>query len=173
MPFHRGFRGSRRRSIVPRGSTRSAKYIVNIAVASEVAGTQAHTIINGADNTTLGQASTTDVGVPVGSKVARIEIFMPKVNLAAVANIITWTIQRTESGQSVVSPISSGGNPLRKNILLTGMIALGEDQNNSLHVKYNVPKRYQRIADGNVWSLVMDNGNTTTTQYQFIYKVFQ
>ncbi len=158
---------------MPRGSTRSAKYIVNIADASEAAGTTATTIINGADNVTLGQASVTDVGVPVGSKIARIEIFMPKVNLAATANFVTWSIQRTVSGQSIISPILSGGNPLRKNILLTGMIGLGEGQNNSLHVKYNVPKSFQRIGDGDVWSIVNDNGGAVSTQYQFIYKVFQ
>jgi len=174
MRHFRGSRGTRRRSSVPRGMSRSAKYIVNIAGSSEAAGLQAHTMINGADNTTLGQASVTDVGVPVGSKVTKIEIFCPKVNLGAgTANFIVWNIQRTESGQSIVSPITAGGNPLRKNIMLTGMLGLGAGQNNNLHIKYNIPPKFQRIADGNVWSLVFDNGLAVSTQYQFIYKVWQ
>ncbi len=174
MRHFRGSRGGRRRSIVPRGSTRSVKYIVNIAAASEPAGTNAHTIINTADNVTLGQVSTTDVGVPVGSRVTKIEIFMPKVNLgAATANFITWTLQRTNTGQSIVSPITSGGNPLRKNIMLTGMIGLGAGQNNSLHVSYKVPFKFQRCADGDVWSIVNDNGLVVSAQYQFIYKLWQ
>ncbi len=159
---------------MPRGMSRSAKYIVNIAGASESAGLVAHTIINGADNTTLGQASITDVGVPVGSKVTQIEIFMPKVNLGAgSANFVTWTIQRTESGQSIVSPITSGGNPLRKNIMLTGLVGHGAGQNSSLHIKFKVPPKFQRIADGNVWSIVNDNTAAISAQYQFIYKVWQ
>ncbi len=173
MRHFRGSRGGRRRSI-PRSTIRSAKYIVNIAGSSEAAGTQAKTIALGTDNTTLGQTTTTDFNIPVGSKIAKIEIFSPKVNLgAATANFITWSLQHIRTGQSVTSPITSGGNPLRNNIMLTGMLGLGAGQNNNLHISYRIPPKMQRMADGDSWTLVMDNGLAVSTQYQFIYKVFQ
>jgi len=171
MRHFRGYRGSRRSSI-PRSTVRSAKYIVVVASASEASGTNAVTMALGTDNATLGQTGVTDTAVPVGAKIASFEIFMPKVNLAATANFITWTIQRTLSGQSVVNPLSAGGNAIRKNILLTGVVGLGEGQNNQLHVKFKIPKKYQRIGDGDVWNIITDNTSAVTTFYYIIYKIF-
>ncbi len=172
MRHFRGFRGGRRRSM-PRNTIRSAKYIVVSGPFTEAAGLIARTIAIGVDNATLGQTSVTDKDVPVGAKIAQFEIFMPKVNLgAATANFIHWTMQRTITGQAVVNPITAGGNPLRKNILLTGVLGLGAGQNNQLHIKFKVPPKYQRIADGDVWNLVMDNGLAVSATYYFIYKIF-
>ncbi len=171
MRHFRGFRGSRRRSI-PRGSTRSAKYIVVGAPASEAAGLQAITMSNGTDNATLGQTGVTDVAVPVGAKITQFEIFMPKVNLGAgTANFVHWTIQRTLTGQSVVNPITAGGNPLRKNIILSGVIGMGEGQNNSTHIKFRVPPKMQRVGDGDVWNIVNNNLAAVSVVYYIIYKV--
>ncbi len=157
----------------PRGSTRSAKYIVNRAGATEAAGIIVSAIVQGTDNTTLGQSSSTDTNVPVGCKVKVFDIFMPKVNLgAATANFIIWSIQRLESGQAVTNPSSAGGNPLRKNIMMMGMLGLGAGQNNSLHIRYKVPKRLQRMGDGVNWQIVNDNGLAVSTKYMVIYKVF-
>ncbi len=172
MRHFRSYRGSRRRSI-PRSTIRSAKYIVQVAGASEAVGLQAHTMILGTDNATLGQTSATDVAVPTGAKVSIIDISMPKVNLgAATANFVHWCIQRTVTGQALINPINASGNPLRKNILLTGVLGLGAGQNNNLHIRFKIPPKYQRIADGDVWSVVMNNGLVTSAIYQFIYKVF-
>ncbi len=158
----------------PRGSTRSAKYEVEVGAMSEGAGLIAHTMALGADNTTLGQTGVTDFNVPVGSKITLFDIRMPKVNLgAATANFIHWSIQRSQFGQAVVNPAVAGGNPLRKNILLSGVLGLGAGQNNSLHIRYKVPKKFQRIGDGDVWSIVNTNGLAVSTIYEFIYKVFQ
>ncbi len=158
----------------PRGSTRSAKYIVQQAGASAGAGTEVVSFASGQDNTTLGQTGATDKAIPVGSKVVLFDIRMPKVNLGAgTANFIHWSIQRTVSGQSVINPISASGNALRKNILLSGVVGLGAGQNNSLHVRYKVPKKFQRIGDGDVWQIVNNNGLAVSTIYEIVYKVFQ
>ncbi len=158
----------------PRGSSRSVKYIVNLAGSSEAAGTQIKTLANGLDNTTLGQTGISDTDVPVGSKITEFLIFMPKVNLgAATANFIHWSIQRLESGQSTVNPINAGGSPLRKNIMLSGVLGLGAGQNYSGKVRYKIPKKFQRIGDGVNWQLVMNNGLAVSTLYQFIFKVWQ
>ncbi len=173
MPRFRSYRGSRRRGL-PRSTVRSVKYIVDQAGSSEAAGLTAVTICKGVDNATLGQTGPTDIDVPTGAKIAKIELWMPKVNLGAgTANFITWTIQRTNTGQAVVSPNVMGGNPLRQNVMLTGVIGLGAGQNNQLHVTYKVPPKFQRITDSQVWSVVNDNGLAVSTIYKFMYKVFQ
>ncbi len=164
----RHYRG-KRRSIRP--TIRSAKYIVVQAPTSEAPGLQAVIIAVGTDNATLGQTSVIDVAIPTGARIESFEIFMPKINLSATANIITWTIQRTLSGQTVVNPLLAGGNPIRKNIILTGVLGLGDHQNNSLHIKFRVPKRFQRIGDGDQWNLVTDNLVAVTTSYYIIYKI--
>ncbi len=141
--------------------------------SSEAAGLIARTISIGTDNAVLGQTGPTDTAVPVGAKIATIEMFMPKVNLgAATANFVHWTLQRTRTGQSVINPISAGGNALRNNILLSGVLGLGAGQNNNLHIKYKVPPKFQRVADGDVWNVVMNNGLAVSTVYYFIFKVF-
>lgn len=173
MRHFRGSRGGRSRNI-PRSTVRSIKYIFNQAAASEGAGIIAVPFARGVDNATMGQTSTTDIDVPTGSKIAAFDIFMPKVNLGvASANFIHWTIQRTASGQVVINPITAGGNAVRKNILLSGVMGLGAGQNNSLHIKLRVPKKFQRIADGDTWQIVHNNGLTVSAVYMVIYKIFQ
>ncbi len=171
MPRFRSYRGSRRRSI-PRSTTRSAKYIVQVAAASEAAGTGAATIMTGNDNTVIGQTGPTDQLVPTGAKVSVIEIFMPKVNLATTANFIHWTLQRIVSGQAVINPLSAPGSPLRKNIMLSGVVGLGDRQNSNLHIRYKIPPKFQRIGDGDSWIIVNNNESAVSTVYQFIYKIF-
>lgn len=172
MPRFRSYRGSRRRSM-PRSTTRSVKYIVVAGPNTEGAGLAGVAVMAiGTDNATAGQTGVTDTAVPVGAKIASFEIFMPKVNLeAATANFITWSIQRTQTGQAVVNPRTAAGNPLRRNILLTGMLGLGAGQNNNLHVKFKVPPKYQRIGDGDVWNIVTENFLAVSTDYYIIYKV--
>ncbi len=173
MPRFRSFRGSRRGSI-PRGMTRSVKYQVTQAGSTESAGLNAITFASGKDEETLGQTGVNDKDVPTGSRIVQVEIWMPKVNLgAATANFVTWSIQRTQTGQSVVDPILQAGNALRRNVMLTGKLGLGAGQNNNLHVKYKIPKKYQRIGDGDVWNIVNNNTLEVSTEYMFIYKVWQ
>ncbi len=170
--FHRGFRGSRRRNTGMRPIVRTAKYIVVSGPATEAAGINVVTLNAGTDNATLGQTGVTDVTVPVGARITKMEIFMPKVNLgAATANFITWSIQHINTGQSVVNPITAGGGPLRQNIVLTGVLGLGAGQNNSLHIKFRIPKRFQRIGDGQGFSIVTENFLAVSTFYYIIYKV--
>ncbi len=171
MRHFRGYRGTRRRNGLPRSTIRTVKRIVVGAASSEAAGLIAVTVVQGNDTGLQGQTGVTDTTVPVGSKIAAFEIFMPKVNLAATANFITWSLQRTQAGQSVLNPVSAGGANTRNNIMLTGVVGLGEGQNNNLHVKYRIPPKFQRIQDGNVWSLVMNNTSAVSTFYYMIYKI--
>ncbi len=172
MRHFRGSRGSRSRSM-PRSTVRSAKYIVVSGPSSEAAGLIAVTMAQGVDNATLGQTSVTDTAIPTGAKIAKFDIFMPKVNLgAATANFVHWTIQRTVTGQSVQNPITAGGDAKRTNILLTGVIGLGAGQNNQLHVTFKIPPKFQRVQDNQVWSIVNNNDLAVSTTYYIVYKVF-
>jgi len=175
MRHFRGSRGTRRRNGPPRNSTRSAKYIVEVGGATEAVGTTVATIAVGTDNTTLGQTGAVDTAVPVGSKITLIDIRMPKVNkVAGTANFIHWSLQHTVTGQSIINPANASGNPLRKNIMLSGVLGLGSGQNSSgTHIRYRVPKAFQRVADGDVWHLVNNNLLIVDTIYQFVYKVYQ
>ncbi len=174
MRHFRGSRGSRRGSSYPRSMVRSVKYIVNIGGASEGSGVQVQTIAAGKDNTTLGQVDTFDTEVPVGSRITKLLLMCPKVNLgSSTANFICWTLQKIRVGQTVQDPLLAGGKAQRQNIHLTGMLGLGAGQNNSLIIKFNIPKGLQRMGDGEGWQLVTNNGLAVSTQYQFIYKVWQ
>ncbi len=150
---------------------RTAKYIVVSGPATEGAGLQVIGLTIGTDNATLGQTSVTDIAIPTGAKIESMEIFMPKVTLGGTANFITWSIQRILSGQAVVNPITAGGNPLRKNILLTGVLGLGTTQNDKLHIKFRIPKKFQRVGDGDAWQIVTNNFLAVSTNYYIIYKV--
>ncbi len=173
MRHFRGSRGSRRRNGMPRSSIRSAKYIVVDGPNTEGVGLTAFTIAIGKDNAVLGQTSVTDKDIPVGAKIAQIELFMPKVNLgASTANFIHWSIQRTLVGQAVQNPITAGGDAKRSNIMLTGVLGLGQGQNSSTHVTFKVPTKYQRMQDGMIWNIVNNNFLAVSTTYYFIFKVF-
>ncbi len=170
MRHFRSFRGSRRRSMQP--AIRTAKYIIVSGPSSAGAGIEAVTMAIGTDNATLGQTGVTDTAVPTGCKIESFEIFMPKSSVSAdVADFVQWTIQKIDSGQSVVNPITAGGDPLRKNIMLSGSLVCGFAQNNGLHVKYRVPKGKQRMGDGQLWTLVNNNQRATQVHYYIIYKV--
>lgn len=157
----------------PKGSTRSSKYIVDQAEASEAVGQHSFTLALGTDNDSLGQSSATDSAVPTGSKIRLFDLRAVFGNLVAINDFVYWCIQRRTSGQSVLNPVSPGGNPLRKNILLSGLFSVGKEQNKTLHIRYKVPKRYQRIADGDSWTFTYNLGQITTTAMQVVYKVFQ
>ncbi len=154
-------------------STRGVKYIIVEGPQTDAAGLIVTPLAIGTDNATAGQTGVTDTAIPVGAKIVSMDIWMPKVNLgAASANFITWSIQHLQQGQGVVNPISAGGSPLRKNIVLSGVIGLGTGQNNNLHIKFKVPKRFQRMGDGDSWQLCVDNTSAVSTLYYIIYKIW-
>ncbi len=72
----------------------------------------------------------------------------------------------------MINPVTAGGSPLRKNIMLTGVVGMGAGQNNQLHVKYKVPEKFQRIGDNDSWDIITNNGLTTSVFYYIIFKVF-
>ncbi len=157
----------------PRGSTRSTKYIVLKAEASEATGIQSFLMTEGKDNTTLGQTSGVDNDVPVGSKIALLDLRAVFGNLVAINDFIFWSIQLRHTGQANLDPLLQGGSPLRSTVMLSGLFSIGKEQNKTLHIRYKIPKSMQRVKDGDIWVFVTNNGAITTTAFQVVYKVFQ
>ncbi len=157
---------------VPRGSTRSKKYQVVVAPASESAGKVNFEMAKAVDNAALGQTSVTDSVVPVGSKITELRIRWQGASLANVAVIGHWSLQHLAAGQATVDPKVAGGDPLFKNIMLSGMLSVGFNQNSGLNLVYKVPKKFWRLGDTESWQLVTNFNNVMTVSKEVIYKVF-
>ncbi len=157
----------------PRGSSQSRKYIVEVASASETGSTKIDFVLaKGQDNTTLGQASSVDSLVPVGSKIKVLDLRICYANLANVAVFVHWCIQRVQTGQSTIDPKVAGGSTLSKNIMLSGMKSVGLNQNSDMHIRYKVPKSMLRMADDMKWVYTSNATNVMTAQKEVVYKVF-
>ncbi len=171
MRHFRGSRGSRRSSM-PRSSI-SKKYIVDNPQASQTAGKNDLIIVRGLDNATLGQVSAVDEDVPVGAKVGLLDIRAGYQNLDEASVVfVYWTIQRLRSQQTSVAPISPGGNPNVRNIMLSGIRAVAPNQNTVISIRYKIPKSMQRMADLDQWMWTTETTNSVTRVAQFVYKVF-
>ncbi len=171
----RHFRGSRggRRGNMPRNSTRSSKFIVDEASASETTGLQVFQMAIGEDNATLGQTSAVDTGVPTGSKITKLDIRCSYASLVNVATFIHWAIELRLSGQASLNPLAQGGNPLRTIVMLSGIRSVGQNQNQDIHIVYKIPPKFQRMKDGAQWQWTTNNSQITTAVKQVVYKVYQ
>ncbi len=157
---------------IPKGSTRSRKYQVVSAPASESAGKVDFLLAKGVDNATLGQTSVVDENIPVGAKITELRIRWEGVSLANVAVIGHWSLQRVSANQSTLDPAVAGGNSQFKNIMLSGMKSVGLNQNSSLNIRYKVPKKFWRVGDDEEWQFVTNFNNVMTVSKECIYKVF-
>ncbi len=168
--FHRGFRGSRRRSMsAPMRKT--YKKVLNFSEASFAAGQRGETLVQGVDSVAIGQTSATDANVPTGARITFIEIQMPVTNAVNQTAYINCLLQYTLSGQSPIDPDAVGGNAQRNQVLHQELFSVGFNQNSTHKFKLKVPKRYQRLRETMLWRLVWSNSNTVNRRLQVIYKV--
>ncbi len=168
--FHRGFRGSRRRS-GPRQITRTYKKVLNFAEASFAAGQRAETLVNGVDGTALGQTTATDGKVPTGSYVKYIEVQMPITNAVDQTAYINCSLQYIKAGQTSIDPDLVGGNGQRNQVLHQELFSVGFNQNSTHKFKLKIPKQFQRMTENMFWTLMWSNSNTINRRLQVIYKV--
>ncbi len=168
--FHRGSRGSRRRSGM-RPIVHTFKKILTESQAGFSAGTNTETLIAGVDSIALGQTTQTDANVPTGSIIKYIECQFSCNNSTANQCYVTCTLQYTLSDQAVVSPILAGGNSQRNQIMHMDLFSVGQDQNSTHKFKFKIPPKFQRIREGMQWLLVWQNSATVNRQLLTIYKV--
>ncbi len=156
----------------PKGSTRSVKFVVDEIQGTSGTAVDSFVLVTGADNDSLGQSTGTDTVIPTGAKVKQINIMTCWGSITGVSTFLHWSIQHVKSSQSVISPILVGGNPLRNNVMMQGMICIGDRQNATLDIKYKIPKPFWRLKDGEKWILVTLCSTNVDTVKQAVYKVF-
>lgn len=169
MPFRR-----RRMSMGPRPIIKSYKKVLNDAAASRAAGTTVELdLVTGIDNNAIGQTGVVDGTVPTGSIIKYIEIQYACTNLVATSDFIHIAIQKLHSGQTKVSPATVGGNPQRNQVFFQKMMSVGQGQSAYWTIKFRIPKKFQRIREGDKWVFTRIFSAVTTDITQAIYKVYQ
>ncbi len=168
----RGYRGSRR-SNGPRQVVQSFKKVINHAPASFTAGTNVYALTLGTDSTAAGQTGPTDTAVPTGAVIKYIEIQLALANLGTGAGFIHVAIEQLHDGQSIVAPNVVGGNPRRNQVFFQRLYNVGADQSFYATFKLKIPKKYQRVREGDNWQFVWINGATMSASLQAIYKFYR
>lgn len=163
----------RRRSIAPRQVIQSYKNVGNVSPASVSAGTQTNHIMTfGVDNY-AGPTAGQNYQVPTGAVVKYIDVQVALQNLVNIASFAWVTIQHMRSGQSPVDAQSVGGNAQRNQVHLQLQRCIGQNQNVNLHLKFKVPRKFQRVREGDVWYITTKSDTIRTEAVQFIYKFYR
>ncbi len=157
----------------PRQVIQSFKKVLNIAPASVTAGTNVVALSLGTDSVAAGQTTTTDNAVPTGSIIKFFEIQHALGNLASTACFIHMAIELLHDGQSLVSPNVIGGNKRRNQVFHQALYQVGLDQSNTRTYKFKVPKKYQRVREGDAWQFIWLNSETVSSAVQVIFKFYR
>ncbi len=169
-------RYSRRRSSprVVRNPVQSYKKVLNFAPASRAAAASVTvTMATGTDSVAAGQTGPTDSAVPTGSMITSIDIQASFANLVGIASFLFLTVQHLRSGQGNIDPQAIGGDPQRNQVHLQLQRSLGMNQNRDFHIRFKIPKKYQRVREGDLWRLVTKGDTIRTDAYQIIYKFYR
>lgn len=170
-----------RRRSYSRGSQRglgtvvqSFKKVINHAPASRsAAATINMPIATGVDSVAAGQTSAIDVDVPTGSVIKYVEIQFVVANLVSVANYMWVSLIHLRSGQGNVAPDVVGGNPQRNQIHRQKLYAVGANQSSTLIWKIKIPRKYQRVREGDQWRFLSLGNNIHNSAAQIIYKFYR
>lgn len=167
-------RYSRRRISSPRNVVQSFKKVFTLAPTSRAAATiLSNSLATGTDSVAAGQTSATDVAVPTGSVIKMIEIQYSCANLVSIASFLSICIQKVHSGQTRLDPQAVGGNPQRNQVFFQKIYSLGKDQNRDITIKFKIPKKYQRIREGDEWHFTRVSNTIFTDNTQAIYKFYR
>ncbi len=164
--MRRRFKRSRTRNV-----TQSFKKVLNQAPQSRAAAAIVSIpMAVGGDSVAAGQTGPTDSAVPTGSIIEKFDIQVSVVNLVAIASFVWLTIQHLRAGQTVVDPQAVGGDPQRNQVHLQLQRSVGKDQNRDFSIPFNIPKKFQRVRDGDQWIVTLKGDTIRTDAYQIIYK---
>lgn len=149
------------------------KKIIYHAEASVAAATKNDfEIAKGVDDVNPKQATNIDTDVPTGSTITDIYVWLTQTNLVSVANTSAVTMQMVQAGQAgTVNPFSMGGNSQRNQIYKTKFHMLGKDQNVNTAWHFKVPRKYQRMREGQIWRLTTNCTQIRTEACMAIYKI--
>lgn len=162
----------RRMARMPRQVVQSYKQVRNVAPASIAAGTQTViTIASGVDNYT-GPGGSNNL-VPTGCVIKSFDIQIGFQNLVNVASFVWVTIQHIRSGQSAIDAQAVGGDPQRNQVHLQLQRTLGMNQNRDFHIRFKVPKKFQRVNEGTSWMVTLKSDTIRTEALQSIFKFYR
>ncbi len=170
--YHRGSRGSRRRS-GPKAVVQSFKKVILFVDASYGAGFNNQVIVTGIDSVAAGQTGKTDTNVPTGSIVRFFEVQFAANNATGVPAYINCTIQYILSGQNFVDPDLIGGHAQRNQVLHMDLFSVGQNQNSTHKFKFKIPPKFQRVREGMKWAMVWGNTASINNKTQIIYKFYR
>ncbi len=152
----------------------SQKVILTYAPASRTGGTIVpFGLSEGKDGIPAGQASGTDETVPTGSVIKFMEIQYCVSNLTNQACFSSVSIQRIHTGQSHIDPRSVGGDAQRNQVFFQKIFNIGDNQNSNHVFRFKIPKKYQRVREGDKWQFVTVNDSNIDDNLQVIYKYYR
>ncbi len=147
------------------------KKVINRGPTSIAAGKIDDPIATGKDSTTAGQVTVTDVDVPTGAKLTKVDIQYTFANLVAVAGVVWFTIQIIRGGQTTtVGPRVVGGNNQRNQVFFQLQRSCGFNQNVTIHKVFKIPKMLRRLREGDNWSVTWEGNVALTRAATVIYK---
>lgn len=150
----------------------SFKQVRYDAPASIAAAAQTtYTLSNGVDNYTGPSASNNEC--PTGSIIKNFNIQLCNQNLVNVAAFLVVTLQLNRSGQSPIDGLAVGGNAQRNQIHKTIYRSVGMNQNANININFKIPKKYQRVREGDRWHLVTACSAIHTESVYTIYKFYR
>ncbi len=152
----------------------SYKKVLNFAGTSQSSGTKiSKLLIKGQDSVAAGQTGVTDANVPTGCIVKYIDITLCVTNLVAISFFHHLTIQHIHSGQGTIDPDVVGGNPQRNQVFHQALFSVGKEQNSTHIYRFKIPKKFQRVREGDEWVLVTKGSAVYTDIAQVIYKFYR
>ncbi len=157
-----------------RAVIQSFKKVLNDAPASRASATNISlNLAKGEDSVAAGQTGVIDPDVPTGCVIKYFEIQWSYANPTAGVIFLHTTIQKLHSGQSPISPNVVGGNPQRNQVFHQSMRAISLNQNGNAVFRFKVPKKFQRMREGDVWQFNRIGNASFSDAIQVIYKFYR
>ncbi len=169
MPRH--YRRSGRTRMAP--VIQSYKKVLNFAPTSIGAGGTNYSLTSGVDSVAAGQTSVTDPNIPTGAVLKFIEIQLAFSQIVGGSVFVHMALQQLHTGQSVVAANVVGGNPARNQVFYQSLDSIGINQNWNRKIRLKIPKKFQRVREGDTWILQVQSSNTLTQALQVIYKFYR
>lgn len=152
----------------------SFKKVINVAPASRLSSTDIENNMSvGTDSVAAGQVGPIDAAVPTGSVIKYFEIQWAMGNLSGGSLFMHVAIQLIHQGQVIVSPNVVGGNAQRNQVFFQTFFQIGTEQNGSRIFRFKVPKKFQRVREGDVWKFVRQGSEVYADGLQIIYKFYR
>ncbi len=167
MPRH-----FRRRMRMQMPLRKTYKKVLNFAGESHAASAKIDRFMAvGVDSIAIGQTGPTDANVPTGSRITSILIKLAASNVISIQSFMHITVQHLHSGQGTISPLVVGGNPQRNQVHHQDLRNMSVQSNFNYSYLFRIPKKYQRMREGDSWSFTYACDQIWTDVSQIIYTV--